>query len=293
MRLLHLLHVPILSCVALAPTRPSACVVPRACTDRRQWLQRICGGSVAAVAGPAFAGDEYYGGRPDLDEVSGLVVLRVAEVANFQEKLLREVAKGTDLGVPVTPQQFMFGTELLIRNSNLDGNIKLMIREEVPPENKDEARQRAPRVMNMLLGISRKAANIADAGRVVLDANDARELADAYAQWRKELLLLFATLPPDLQKKYSGYADALLAYEKDLSRSCKGGVSGGCLEEETPAAPDADGAGPKAGQAPKALEAALAAQAKEEARNPPPPEAWSPPPYKPPRGSFADMASRY
>ena len=69
-------------------------------------------------------------------QAAGLMLLVVAVcsdavIPNLQEKLLREVAKGSDLGVPVTPQQFMFGTELLLQNSNLDGNIKLMIRETV------------------------------------------------------------------------------------------------------------------------------------------------------------------
>ena len=107
----------------------------------------------------------------------------------------------------------------------------------------------------------------------------------------RRLLLLFATLPSDTQKRYSGYADALLAYEKDVSRDCKGGAAGGCLEEERPA--PASGARPKAGQAPKELEAALAAAAGGETSPPPAPEPWSPPPYKPARGSFAEMAGRY
>ena len=261
----------------LAPVAP-----PRA-VGRRGSLAAFA----ACLSAPAraVAGDAYYGGRPQLDEVSGLVVLRVAQVADFQEKLLREVAKGTDLGVPVTPQQFMFGTELLLRNSNLDGNIKLMIRSEVPPENKDLAVARAPVVMNALTAITDRAAKVKTP---LLSERDAADLADLYAAFRRDLFLLFATLPPDAQKRYSGYADALLAYEKDLSRNCKGGASGGCLEEEAPAAPAAAGeARPKAGAAPKALEAALAAQQEKEA------EPWSPPPYKPPRGSFADMASRY
>mmetsp|Transcript_33856 Transcript_33856/g.101964 ORF Transcript_33856/g.101964 Transcript_33856/m.101964 type:complete len:317 (+) Transcript_33856:152-1102(+) len=245
------------------------------------------GGGGVMMAAPAAAA----AAAETPEEVSGLVVLRVAQVADFQEKLLRAVASGADLGVPVTPQQFVFGTELLIRNSNLDGNIKLMIREEVRPEKKTEALERAPRVMNSLLSISTDAAGLADAGKSLLDARDAARLADRYADFRRELLLLFATLPSDTQKRYSGYADALLAYEKDVSRDCKGGAAGGCLEEERPA--PASGARPKAGQAPKELEAALAAAAGGETSPPPAPEPWSPPPYKPARGSFAEMAGRY
>ena len=180
-------------------------------------------------------------------------MLRVAQVADFQEKLLREVAKGTDLGVPVTPQQFIFGTELLLRNSNIDGNIKLMIKSEVPRDSKELAIARAPVVMNDLTAITDRAKQVRTP---LLSGRDASDIADLYAQFRRDLLLLFATLPPDLQKRYSGYADALLAYEKDLSKNCKGGASGGCLEEEAPEAPPAGGdARPKAGAAPRTVPA--------------------------------------
>lgn len=270
------------------PRRRATAAIPQNSCDRRGFGALVVAAPVAA-ARRAAAADQYYDSRPQLDEVAGLVVLRVAQVADFQEKLLREVAKGTDLGVPVTPQQFIFGTELLLRNSNIDGNIKLMIKSEVPRDSKELAIARAPVVMNDLTAITDRAKQVRTP---LLSGRDASDIADLYAQFRRDLLLLFATLPPDLQKRYSGYADALLAYEKDLSKNCKGGASGGCLEEEAPEAPAAGGdARPKAGAAPKALEAALAAQA--EAAPPPPPEPWSPPPYKPARGSFADMASRY
>ena len=282
------------------PTRDEALARPAwdRCTRRlavQRWLGATAAASAAAgAAAPAVAAGSY--DAPDLNEVSGLVVLRVAQVADFQEKLLREVAKGSDLGVPVTPQQFMFGTELLLQNSNLDGNIKLMIREEVPRDRKDEALKRAPQTMNALLAISGAAARIADAGRFQLTPDDARELADLYRNFRRELLLLFATLPQDAQKRYSGYADALLAYEKDLTRDCKGGAAGGCLKEDDEPAPPAKGS-PKAGQAPrdlaKALEAADARGDLESAAAPEAPPAWVPPAAKPARGSFAAMAAGY
>ncbi len=189
------------------PTRDEALARPACdrCTRRlavQRWLGATAAASAAAgAAAPAVAAGSY--DAPDLNEVSGLVVLRVAQVADFQEKLLREVAKGSDLGVPVTPQQFMFGTELLLQNSNLDGNIKLMIREEVPRDRMDEALKRAPQTMNALLAISGAAARIADAGRFQLTPDDARELADLYRNFRRELLFLFATLPQDAQKRYS------------------------------------------------------------------------------------------
>ena len=106
--------------------------------------------------------------------------------------------------------------------------------------------------------ISGAAARIADAGRFQLTPDDARELADLYRNFRRELLFLFATLPQDAQKRYSGYADALLAYEKDLTRDCKGGAAGGCLKEDDEPAPPAKGS-PKAGQAPRDLAKALEA----------------------------------
>ena len=282
------------------PTRDEALARPAwdRCTRRlavQRWLGATAAASAAAgAAAPAVAAGSY--DAPDLNEVSGLVVLRVAQVADFQEKLLREVAKGSDLGVPVTPQQFMFGTELLLQNSNLDGNIKLMIREEVPRDRRDEALKRAPQTMNALLAISGAAARIADAGRFQLTPDDARELAELYRNFRRELFFLFATLPQDAQKRYSGYADALLAYEKDLTRDCKGGAAGGCLKEDDEPAPPAKGS-PKAGQAPrdlaKALEAADARGDLESAAAPEAPPAWVPPAAKPARGSFAAMAAGY
>ncbi|KAJ1456466.1 hypothetical protein M885DRAFT_439564 [Pelagophyceae sp. CCMP2097] len=180
---------------------------------RRVWLRSVAGLAVAS-SGPAFANDEYFDDRPDLQEVSGLVVLRVAEVAAFQEQLLREVAKGTDLGVPVTPQQFMFGTELLLRNSNLDGNMKLMIATEIPKAKREAAIKQAPRVMNALLAISAEAAKVETPQ---LRPKDASALADLYRQLRGELLAMFAFLPEDLQSKYQGYATVLSKYEKDIS----------------------------------------------------------------------------
>ena len=264
----------------------AAALAPRPRTTRRRVMESILVSAVAPTLVRA--------GQPSVDEVSGLSVLRVAQVADFQEKLLREVAKGADLGVPVTPQQFVFGTTLLLKNSNLDGNIKLMIKEEVLKEKKEEAYERAPRVMNSLLAISVTSQNFADAGSFMLSPTEAAQLAELYAQFRRELLLLFATLPSDTQKKYSGYADALLAYEKNASSNCKGGAAGGCLEEEAPVRPSPNG--PRAGQAPRDLERALAAaEARGDALTSEAPvaEAWVAPAYKPARGSFADMASRY
>ena len=86
----------------------AAALAPRPRTTRRRVMESIL---VSAVAPTIVRANQ-----PAVDEVSGLAVLRVAQVADFQEKLLREVAKGADLGVPVTPQQFVFGTTLLLKN---------------------------------------------------------------------------------------------------------------------------------------------------------------------------------
>ena len=76
------------------------------------------------------------------EEKSGLVVLRVAEVCNFQEKLLRSLARCDNpatandkdqFGNPycggeaysVNPTQIVFGTGVMLRNANLDGNLKV------------------------------------------------------------------------------------------------------------------------------------------------------------------------
>ena len=76
---------------------------------RRKWLSE----SVAKVSvglflpPPAIAADGYE--NPNMpvqaEERSGLIVLRVAEVAQFQEKILRAILDGAIVDVVVTPQQ--------------------------------------------------------------------------------------------------------------------------------------------------------------------------------------------
>ncbi len=65
------------------------------------------------------------------EERSGLVVLRVAEVCNFQEKILRAVVN-KDIDAEIGPLQIVFGTQILLKNSNIAGNMKLMIETEIP-----------------------------------------------------------------------------------------------------------------------------------------------------------------
>ena len=49
------------------------------------------------------------------EERSGLVVLRVAEVCNFQEKILRAVVN-KDIDAEIGPLQIVFGTQILLKN---------------------------------------------------------------------------------------------------------------------------------------------------------------------------------
>ena len=115
--------------------------------DRRGAIAAAASAVVSFVS-PVQRAEAFVAGSDQ--ETSGLVVLRVAEVCNFQEKLLRTISKcsgpnAKDLldqfGLPycgdsgaytVSPTQILFGTGLLLRNSNLDGNLKLMIQTEVP-----------------------------------------------------------------------------------------------------------------------------------------------------------------
>ena len=99
------------------------------------------------------------------EEKSGLVVLRVAEVCNFQEKLLRSLAACANpstqdakdqFGNPycggeaysVNPVQIVFGTGVMLRNANLDGNLKLMIYTEVPEPQRRAAVSQGVKIMN-------------------------------------------------------------------------------------------------------------------------------------------------
>ena len=145
----------------------AAWALPRSelCSARRTALRS----GVAAAAGllvgnPApRAASAFVAGEDQ--ETSGLVVLRIAEVCSFQEKLLRTIAKcsapnAKDLvdqfGLPycggeayvVSPGQLLFGTGVMLRNSNLDGNLKLMIQTEVPRAKQNAAKQEAAAIMN-------------------------------------------------------------------------------------------------------------------------------------------------
>ena len=299
---MHMLHARALFVLfALAEAlAPSPAIV-----KRRAWLQHAAAACAAlGGAGPAARAKQddslqFSLERPDLDEVSGLTVLRVAEVCQFQEKLLREIAKGTKIGVPVTGKQFSFGTAILVRNTNLDGNMRLMIDKEVPRARRDEARGNAVAVMNGLNAIAARA-DAVDTDE--LAPRDALELAALYAKEQGQLLALFAYLPKPDQERYEGYARVLGDYEKRVSQGCEGGLTGGCIDEPPPSPPPPDGqlVKPKPGQAPAMLARAIEAAK----RNPDAAAPFTPSPApftptsnfaesRPERGSFAAMAAGY
>ena len=87
---------------------------------RRNFLNKNIMTSMGIVlsGSPNYAGaddDEPSYANPNIppgpEERSGLVVLRVAEVAQFQEKILRAVVNG-DIDAIVSPQQIAFGTQM-------------------------------------------------------------------------------------------------------------------------------------------------------------------------------------
>ena len=186
------MHLLLLAAQALSPTNGlllaasiSSLPSPRLPAVRQQhprlWDRRGFVGSAAATLGlfgPATSGgvgvpaaQAFLAGKDE--EVSGLVVLRVAEVCNFQEKLLRSLAacanptkddiKADQFGnsycggeaYSVNPTQIVFGTGVMLRNANLDGNLRLMIREEVAKNKKDDAVKAAVNIMSACGRVSR------------------------------------------------------------------------------------------------------------------------------------------
>lgn len=144
---------------------------------------------------------------------AGLVVLRVAEVAQFQEKILRAILNGELKDVVVTPQQIVFGTQILLRNSNIAGNMQLMIDDEMPRNRQREARIRAANTMNALQKISSTAAKV----ERELSPADYEELANLYRLVRVQLNSLYELLPTKEQEKYQGYFVAVSEYEKKIA----------------------------------------------------------------------------
>ena len=158
------------------------------------------------------------------EEVSGLVVLRVAEVCAFQEKLLRTLATcgngkpltGKDAPVDqfgnaycgeaysVNPVQIVFGTGLLLRNSNLDGNLKLMIRQEVPKTKRDAAVKDAVVIMNTFNKLVNTASTY-----TTFEGADLLVIADIYSEARQYLARFFDFLPPEAKDRFYNYVSML------------------------------------------------------------------------------------
>lgn len=170
-----------------------------------------------AIPAPAFADDDYEYENPEIpvspEEKSGLIVLRVAEVAQFQEKILRAILNGDITDVIITPQQIVFGTQILIRNSNLAGNMQLMIENEVPRSNQKEARIKAANTMNTLQRLSATAAKVENE----FSPADYDEIANLYRLVRVELNSLYELLAKEERAKYYGYFVAVTEYEKKIA----------------------------------------------------------------------------
>ena len=147
------------------------------------------------------------------EERSGLVVLRIAEVAQFQEKILRAVVDGDLPGVTVSPQQIVFGTKILLKNSNIAGNMKLMIEQEVPRQKRAEASANAARCMNTLQEIYSTADNI----QRPFNTKEMIRIADLYRDVRIQLNNLYEYLPQREKDKYYGYFVAVTEYEKKIA----------------------------------------------------------------------------
>lgn len=200
-------------------------------TTRRSWLMISSNGLLAALAlGGCFgkqanAEDDFFDDEeikelydnPNIpkapEEKSGLVVLRVAEVAQFQEKILRAVASGELDNVKVTPMQFVFGNQILLKNSNLDGNMKLMIYGEIPRKKRSQAIKNAVNSMNTLQEISKYAGSI----QRDFETQEMVQLADMYRDVRINLNQLYEYLPEKEKDKYYGYFVAVTEYEKKIA----------------------------------------------------------------------------
>jgi hypothetical protein len=196
------------------------------------WTRRSIGGAAAAIVGlggsaPAAA---FEAGADQ--EISGLVVLRVAEVCAFQEKLLRTLAlcgNGKPKAVApvdqfgngycdnqaysVNPVQIVFGTGILLRNSNLDGNLKLMIQEEVPPPKRDAAIKDAVVIMNTFNKLVNTASTY-----TTFEGDDLLLIADIYAEARQNLARFFDFLPAEAKDRFYNYADSVRKYEEKVSK---------------------------------------------------------------------------
>ena len=107
----------------------------------------------------------------------------------------------------------VFGTQILLRNSNIAGNMKLMIENDIPVSNRREAAIKAANCMNALQRVSSTAAKIERS----LSPADYEELANLYRLVRVELKSLYDLLPAKEKEKYYGYMVAVTEYEKKIA----------------------------------------------------------------------------
>ena len=107
----------------------------------------------------------------------------------------------------------VFGTQILLRNSNIAGQMKLMIDNDIPEKNRREAAIKAANCMNALQKVSSTAAKIETA----LGPADYEELANLYRLVRVELKSLYDLLPSKEREKYYGYFVAVTEYEKKIA----------------------------------------------------------------------------
>ncbi len=146
-----------------------------------------------------------------------LVFILASYLALFESKqvYLSICAKvnGEIKDVVVTPQQLVFGTQILLRNSNVAGNMKMMIDDEIPRNRQREARIRAANTMNALQKISSNAAKI----EREMSPAEYEEFANLYRLVRVELNGLYELLAEKERNKYYGYFVAVTEYEKKIA----------------------------------------------------------------------------
>lgn len=107
----------------------------------------------------------------------------------------------------------VFGTQILLRNSGIAENMRLMIDDEISYKNKKEARIYAANVMNTIQKISSTAAKI----EKELSPADYDELANLYRLVRVELNSLYDLLPTKEKTKYDNYFVQVTEYEKKIA----------------------------------------------------------------------------
>lgn len=109
------------------------------------------------------------------------------------------------------------GTGLMLRNSNLDGNMKLMIRAEIPKKDRETAVRQATTVMNSFVALTSAAGEYEE-----FEPADLLRIASLYANSRQQLARFFDLLPADSQSRFFNFAEDVRKYEEEISR--EGGI---------------------------------------------------------------------